>query len=769
MGRRKKKKRKGQRKRPRTFDESVSPPDALDALLRDRYHGAVNIRGIRFQLRYSVVRAVELALATRGGGTDPERTLCFEGIEDIDAERGPSLRGLDATADDGPEFVQVKTASEPWTWHRLKEPLIGFLEILRTRAEHLRFTLAVNFPPRGDLDRLARFRDLGPGDQSEIRSKFRTLCQKMDATEAEADRLLARMRIEWVTEADLRLRLGRALTNLVRVADTAALEGFELMLAGGVLGWAADRARITGADVSEFLLHLRDGLARSDQFTAVSSRLVGTLAHGPDSCPTDFFEGKRVRMGHIVDGLDVRRPEWLRRIDSAFASAPVVVVRAPSGHGKSVLAYRYAYENWPESETIVVRSAQSDEEVNALEDYLRFRSGLGLPIRILIDADYRTRLWPRVVAVVASIGAKALVTVRMEDWNRFRVDALTRREVIDPTLALEEARSIYAVFRARDQIHPAVDSAAWAFERLREPPLLLEFVYLITHGQMLEERLRDQVRDFTRIGEDPKKVDLLRVAALANALGAPVPLDALLQAVPLRDDPLDVIGSLLGEYLSLEDGMLRSMHWVRSEHLAGILHEEGAPSVTSTALVAAGLVPTSALRFLVANAVMSGRVDRDSFLRGLLERFHSAPTEALLAIASGLFEAGERAFFEANRELFDKAHALAGPGALLLLQSELAPVVRVPLIRSLIDVLGERAGHAPALLELVNRMELVPRGLDLVGHFFQTIARNRSGNDLLTEPGAEVGELLDWCALTHASLEAWDDGVFLPKILEPVC
>ncbi len=182
-----------------------------------------------------------------------------------------------------------------------------------------------------------------------------------------------------------------------------------------------------------------------------------------------------------------------------------------------------------------------------------------------------------------------------------------------------KAERIYAAFRERERIHPAVDSAAWAFERLRPPHLLLEFVYLITHGQMLEDRLRDQVREFSRISEDPRKGEVLRIAALSNALGAPVPVEALLRVVPLRDDPQEVVESLLVEYLTLEDGMLGPLHWVRSEHLARILHEGGVPSVTSSAL-----------------------------------------TAAILAIASGLLEAGERSCFDANRKLFDEAHAIAG-------------------------------------------------------------------------------------------------------------
>ena len=61
--------------------------DTLGTLLERRYHGASNIRGIRFQLRYSMLRAVELALESSQSQHESDALghhLTFEGIEDLD-------------------------------------------------------------------------------------------------------------------------------------------------------------------------------------------------------------------------------------------------------------------------------------------------------------------------------------------------------------------------------------------------------------------------------------------------------------------------------------------------------------------------------------------------------------------------------------------------------------------------------------------------------------------------------------------------------------
>jgi hypothetical protein len=344
--------------------------------------------------------------------------------------------------------------------------------------------------------------------------------------------------------------------------------------------------------------------------------------------------------------------------------------------------------------------------------------------------------------------------VRTEDWHRYALDALTRREILEPTLAREEAEEIFRVFRARGQVHPTVVSAGWAFERLRAPHLLLEYVYLITHGEMLEDRLRDQVREFRRLNEDPKKTEVLRITSLANALGAPVLLNRLLAAVPLRDDPQEVIGSLLGEYITLEDGELAPLHWVRSEHVARLLHEGGLPPATNTALAATGLVPQASLPFLVANALRWEGIDRPTFLAGLVDQFRTAPTSSLLPVIEGLFESGERDFFAANRELFREANELIGSSGLLMISSRISPLLRVDMIQTMLGLFPEGPGAFPQLQEIADRAVEVPRGLDRVREFLEAVAPARTA-EYLRAIGSDLGVLLDWCALAGVQLPNW--------------
>jgi hypothetical protein len=728
---------------------TVVVADSLDALLAARYHGASNIRGIRFQVRYSVLRCAELAAAQRRGDA-PGIRLRFEGLEDLDALadlRHPGLRVVVAD-----ELIQLKSSAAGWTWSGLTEPVGNFLEAHRSGAD-FRFRLVINFTPWGELAELVGLGERGASERERVAARFRALVKRLGGTGVEADQILDRMVLEPLLEDDLRGRTRVALAEASGAADVGALDALEAILAARVLEWAAERKTVGAPEVLDVLREAVEGIQHAERYQAVERRWVGPVEYVPDAIPGDFFAGKRVRIGHVVEGLDVRRPRWLDKIDTALAAVPVCVVRAPSGHGKSTLAFRYAVERWPASQTILVRSAGTTEEVAAVSDYVRYRVALGAPVRVLIDADFDTRRWAEIAQAAAAAGAQVLVTVRTEDWQRYDLSALTTREVIEPTLAEEEAREIFAAFKGRDQIHPAVRSAQEAYERLRPPHLLLEFVHLVTQGRMLEDRLRDQVRAFTALGEDPAKRRLLRLVSLANALGAPVPLGAALRVVPLRDDPQDVVGTMVGEYLAVEEGRLVPLHWVRSDHLSRILHHGGIPPVTDTAAEALEVVPPDSLPFFVANAFRREDLDREEFLRRLVDRFGASDPELLLRVLDGLFEAGERDFHTANRALYEEAYGILGPTGILLVAMDASPLLPGGMLRRMVEIMDERPEAAAHRLQpLVERLQRVPRGLDWVTRFLETGAPHIQ----LSGANSETGRLLDWCALTGVRLPAWD-------------
>ncbi len=714
-----------------------SPNPKLDALLATRYGGAVNVRGIRYQLLYSVLRALDLYDPAKG-----VEAVQLEGVEDVD------LLGL-RVAD---QYVQVKTSEGPWQWSSLKGVLKNFVEVYRLEPRS-RFELVIGASLRPSVRDLADYSSLGPKKRADVQARFVKLCRKIGATREEAKAVLDRLTLSHVPEDELihSLRAGLA----TEYGLSSEVVGIYIgALTARFLDWAKDRQVIHRSDLERVRSRIEEGLARETEFRAYGKGLIDRISWDEDAAVDDFFDGKRARPGHVAAGLDVQRPKWLERIGLAVTAAKVCVLRSPSGQGKSTLLYRYAYENWPPSATFLLRVVESGEHVELIRNYLRFRASADLPTLLLLDdASWRTRLWPAIARECAAIGVPMLVSIRVEDWQRFARPDLANYELVEPDLDMDEARQLFGALGQVGRIHDSVDSAEWAYERIGKPHLLMEYVYFITHGRMLEERLREQIRQFVEHDEDPGKVELLRRVAMADVLGVHLTAEGLVGGVDLHEDPQFVLESMKGEYIDLGEGeLVAGLHWVRSDHIARILHEEFRDPAT-TALAVFGAVPRDELPALVSNALERTGAP-GAFLAGLREKAEHAPLSVLLKITEGLFEWGERRFFEANQPRFNEAHDLVGSAGACLLASNFMPVVKINVIDQMVGSLGDKAGGFLQLQSIAERMQQTERGLDWAKQFLADVTDSITAERLLEEP-ANAGRILDWLPVCDLELACW--------------
>lgn len=99
-------------------------------LFKQRFHGAVNIKGIDFQIHYALNITLNLLLAE-----EPLGSITLEGIEDLD------LQPIKA----GNVYVQVKTSNTPWHLCQLSEPLINFISQNKTTGTENSFQLVTDF------------------------------------------------------------------------------------------------------------------------------------------------------------------------------------------------------------------------------------------------------------------------------------------------------------------------------------------------------------------------------------------------------------------------------------------------------------------------------------------------------------------------------------------------------------------------------------------------------------------------------------------------
>lgn len=726
-------KRKAKKQSPK-----VAPAN-LDELLEDRYHGASNISGIRYQILFSVLKSFDLYNPDL-----PDARIRLEGIEDVD------LLGFQF----GDRFIQAKNYKRNFTWSLLDEPLNNFVQTYQTDSS-CTFILVLGGPMSAELEIINNFPNINKRSLNILRTNLKVRCKEIKISFKDALEVTERLEVIPISELQILADLRQEVAQKFGLG-TEAVDIYIYALVAKFLEWAQARKTISREDLDGVRANVGEKISSEEQFEAYGKGLIGRIAWSADQNETDFFDGKATRSGHIAANLDVPRPLWLNRIDSAFKSVKVCVVLSSSGQGKSTLLFRYARQQQFVENPFLLRIAEEPEQVELVIKYLRFWSQLIPSALVLIDnAGWRTRLWPLVAQECAALGIKVLVSTRQEDWYRFRQESLTGYELVEPVLNEEEAKDIYSIFRRKKRIHRGVKSSQWAYEQIGSPHLLMEYVYLLTHGQMLKERLSEQLRQFRQQDEDPAKREILRRASIAHIFGCHLQTDKLVQTISMQGDVQEILQSIEKEYLILESGHIKGLHWVRSDHLARILHDASTPA-TVTAIATLDAVPKDQAQAFVANALSNDLISKEEFLDGLLQIVRGKQLGEILTIMQGTFEGGERIFFETHKGLFDEALGKFGWSGPKLLSSFIVPTRENHPWRRLSESPGDLGATFRILEGLAEKCSVSQRGRELCSEFLERLVPDLHQQQLLQHLG-HMGQFLDWCYFCGVRIPDWSE------------
>lgn len=287
----------------------------------------------------------------------------------------------------------------------------------------------------------------------------------------------------------------------------------------------------------------------------------------------EFYMGISARYEHILADLDVNRPNKMDEIKTKFGDNNVVIIRGASGQGKSTLAYRFLQEFYPEP--LIYQITSKDRDALPIISTLHAISkSIDDNLAIYIDVEPGDTIWPKIVEELYRYPKfNVLVSIREEDWTRSTLSSadLILSEV-ELTLNKEEAEHIYdnlTLKKTDKQFLNFEDS--WAKFGYEGP--LLEFIYLITQGSTLKERLNEQIN---RIREDPneqKRLEFLRIVSIIGMYGGKTDLKSIKSIIKL-DNLAYVINLFQKEYLirKSENGrFIETLHPIRSKILVDIL------------------------------------------------------------------------------------------------------------------------------------------------------------------------------------------------------
>lgn len=272
---------------------------------------------------------------------------------------------------------------------------------------------------------------------------------------------------------------------------------------------------------------------------------------------------------HVALGLDIERPEWQSKISKAFESRSVVVVRAPSGQGKSTVCYRWLIDRNSVSGVFLLNGISPDNapEIAAA---LRGLAAQGDDVYAYLEAGPSAG-WVELCTEISRLNhsnLKLLVSVREDDASRAGYDS-SRTGSTDVFLRFsrQEASELYA--RYETSLFPSFESAWNAFGG--EGPLL-EFIYSLNNKTTLRQKLEGQIKHL-RMKEDDACLTFLYFASVAGEYGLPSSI-AILKEVSRSNNVQHTLEVLENEMLLRSDSagqLVFPLHPYRSKLLAEII------------------------------------------------------------------------------------------------------------------------------------------------------------------------------------------------------
>jgi len=659
----------------------------LQHLLEGRTGGAVNIRGVRYQLAYACHRLLDAAF-----GSSSETIIRLEGFEDLDVELAAMTFG-------GGEYIQLKSsknrldAATFWSTGALQN---FFKQALLAPTAQFVVVHSMELA-KGHMANLAR-RPLESATAAFWSEKLQA--DFPESTTEQVQNFLQRISFQKHTVEALEKACIVQLLEHFGV-NNGTEQPYLDALFYAAMRWSEARAEVRPADVLLLLTEVKDALSRHPTNPAVANHWIELVSYHVEDVAVpdglDYYSGLAARPAHIAHRLPVRRRGWEKSVAAALTAASIVVIRASSGQGKSTLAWQAGFTATSEDGYTVyqLRSCATRDEAAAVLDFLRSRLRVGqVPLVIIDGLNSAVQQWARLVEGAADLPVKFIVTTREEDWYRYGADlSRVRVQMVAISMSLDEAEEIHRQLKKKSLVHESVGPWQAAWEKVADKGLLIEYVYLLTQGDMLGDRLSAQLKLLASEPDAKAKLQLLRIIALADVLNIPLATARLArhieERVGFQTDRGEVFNGLEREYhLRFGGHFVQGLHPVRSAHLVELLHQHVPHS--KTLLEIFPLLSEEHFReYFSGLGAHLAEEEKEEFFGAMAASFAGRPLVHILSAMTGLFQYEFAVNGVANRAVFDEAFTYGGIDAFAM---DTSPFADLNTLEKFAEILGEEKG-----------------------------------------------------------------------------
>lgn len=713
----------------------------LSLIEEGRKGGQIALMGYDYQLLFSCYQVLHYL------DNDIKR-LKLEGIEDVDSYKNT------LSNDDEIEHIQLK-------YSKIKQDASFFDSILKNYLEayladnknnkryfKLVYDLEIS---KGNLSKLIS-NDLDSDVRAHWDNKINQIRKDNPAWKwdnFEFDGFIKQLRFEKKTKSTIISEISKLIIEIFDV--TSGNENlFISSLFYNVFQKARNRDQISLSDINVIIQDIKDDIAKG--YINPAHLWINKIRFDnmiSDTHDDDYYEGKKATPKHIANQLPVRREALEKTIIESIEENTITVIKSSSGQGKTTLAWQVAYELNHEYSIYSLKWCADSKEIGNIVEYFNSRLKIGEKILIVLDnLNGELQAWNKLAQELSdklSIHYKLLITTREEDWYSFGGDQsnLGKLRIIDIYLDIVQAQNIFNKFNDKNKIHKDIDNWQSSWEKVAERKLLIEFVYLITHGEMIEDRIDHQINLMNQVKGANIKLELLRLVAASDVMGLKIKADSLVQYISENSiseyDVDEILTSIENEYfIKFKGNYIEGLHPVRSQYLFDRLHKHTTKSETIKKLIE--LVEEKDIAQLFSKIPEYSGDNKDDLYMWVVNKVKEKPYSFLYKTLQGVISGSIFRYFYENKKYFDDADK---QGGLFLFITEIMPWNNeLPILQNLINIDqdNENIKYLFNLSRSIPRMIIKESDLYIYSYYLYNALKDRPSKRVNTD----FARLSDW-------------------------
>ncbi len=394
----------------------------------------------------------------------------------------------------------------------------------------------------------------------------------------------------------------------------------------------------------------------------------------------EFYRGISARYEHILAAVDQPRLGKVNAISQKFSEHRVVIIHGASGQGKTTLAYRYLHDCVPHYRRFQVQVVEGRQHaINLANALITQAHEDDSPIIVYLDISPNDVGWEELIKQLSQHrNIQILVTIREEDFRRVSISGTEIQfAVMELTFNRFEAEEIYHFLLATERPSHILDfDDAW--NRFGGEGPLMEFVYLVTQGDSLREKLSQQIQhieDEIRAGKRSQaELQLLRLVSISAAFEARLQVKELAQflQLPVPQRTLEVMEKEYYLLRTLENGTLvGGLHPVRSAILASLLTDSTFNPWVDSAVECLPFIVAQDIGNFLLYAFLRDQTELKPLFNALTS-YNPNQWNAIAGVVRALLWLGIKQYVVANQLLIADVHEEYKDGWVVILDCDIA-------------------------------------------------------------------------------------------------